>query len=258
MAEFSDGPGQAGGSGRPAGLVLADLVTVDTALQKALTQRESIDDALGISALQDKVTRLRQQKAAADNAADNHADQLRRLNQDAAKLRARRRDDIKGLSAAVDRERRRDLTHDLAVAERRLADVEEAIAGHTAPGGEPGEASAAEAALRSAVAELEDARAEAQRRRRDADTGVGSLREHSAGLRAELPGHLLRRYEQSEADSGAGAAVLAGSVCRACFMGLDPASLSEIHAAPADDPESCPECGTMLITGVAVSGESEG
>lgn len=250
-------PTPANTSGRPAHLVLADLVNVDTALQKATAELNGLQDDPGVRDSETQVARLRQRKVTAARAEEVHAEELRRMNQDAAKLRARRRDNVKGLSADVDVERRRDLTHDLTVTDRRLAEVEEAIDGHEKASDADSLQDAA-AQLDGAVAALETARQENRGRQEELDRDITSLTEHSTALRAELPAPLLRRYERSEGEHGVGAAVLAGSSCGACFMTLDQASLSEILRAPKDDPETCPECDTMLLPEATAYDEFQG
>lgn len=233
---------------RPAERVLRDLAAVDDRLRATRAEAGAYSGTEDIGRLEKDVTALRLQKVERQRQVEDVDGRLQRLTQDAAKLRARRRDDVKGLGAEVDVEGRRDLKHDLAVAERRLSDVEEGIR-QEEQARDAAEAAAAEARekLDAAVAALESARGQVAASRRELETRTASLQEHSDTLRAELPEQLRRRYERSERDNGVGAAVLAGSACRACFMTLDRASLATIQAAAADSPETCPECGTLLI-----------
>lgn len=242
-------------SGRPDHVVLWDLVNVDG--RRSVLAGES--GASGASSSSEEIARLekdvvaaRQAKAAAERETQDATLRLQRMQQDAAKLRARRRDDVNALGAAVDTEVRRDLKHDLDVAERRLAEVEEAIAaeGMSSQAADAAGDSDTEAALEAALAALDAAREAHAARHREITGQLESLQEHSDSLRAELESgspQLLRRYERGERDNGVGAAALAGSSCRGCFMTLDRASLAEILAAPKDDPASCPECGVMLL-----------
>ncbi|WP_291479128.1 C4-type zinc ribbon domain-containing protein [Corynebacterium sp.] len=248
---FPAGPGTPQrGSSRPVRTVLTDLVNVDSRWRALRTELAELRDAEDVRRREREVAEARRARVAADQAAAEDETRLQRLRQDAAKLRARRRDDLTGLRAAVDGERRRDLNHDLAVAERRLGEVEQAIAAEERsrrPGAVGDRVGEAQQALDRAVAGLEEARRRQEGRERELSGQCASLEEHSATLRAELPPAVRSRYENSEKENGVGAAALSGTACRACFMSLDRASLAEILEAPADTPASCPECGTMLL-----------
>lgn len=231
---------------RPARIVVNDLMNVDNRWRALRTELAEVRVSDDVRRLEQEVAVQRRAKVTADQAAGDDETRLQRMRQDAAKLRARRRDDIKSLGAAVDGERRRDLTHDLAVAERRLQEVEEAIAAEEQTHRSGADAGRARA-LEVAVVALDESRRSRDARERELSGQCESLKDHSAALRAELPSDLLRRYERSEKENGVGAATLTGSVCRACFMSLDRASLAEILRAPDDTPASCPECDTMLL-----------
>ncbi|MGP9725217.1 zinc ribbon domain-containing protein [Corynebacterium sp. AOP40-9SA-29] len=240
-------------SRRPAHVVLWDLVNVD-AKRSALAGEIGASGTSGaseeIASREKDVVAARQAKAAAERETQDATLRLQRMQQDAAKLRARRRDDINALGAAVDTETRRDLKHDLTVAERRLAEVEEAIEAEGTSSSGAGD-SDSDTVLEVALAALESARESHAARQREITGQLESLQEHSDSLRTELEEgsspQLLRRYDHAQRENGVGAAALAGSSCRACFMTLDRASLAEILAAPKDDPASCPECGVMLL-----------
>lgn len=242
---------------RPVRTVLTDLVNVDARWRSVDAQLAEVREGEDVRRREQEVAAARRARVAADQAVAEDEGRLQRMQQDAAKLRARRRDDIAGLKAVVDVERRRDLSHDLAVAERRLAEVEQAIeseerarraaADSDGSDGSASDASGASPAVEQALTALDDARRRQESRERELSGQCDSLQEHSTALRADLPDPVLRRYERAEKENGVGAAVLSGAVCRACFMGLDRASLTEVLEAPADAPAGCPECGTMLL-----------
>lgn len=251
MSEFFAAPHR---PTRPVRTVLTDLVNVDARWRSVDAQLAEVREGEDVRRREQEVAAARRARVAADQAVAEDEGRLQRMQQDAAKLRARRRDDIAGLKAVVDVERRRDLSHDLAVAERRLAEVEQAIESEERArraaadsDGSAGSASGASRALEQALTALDDARRRQESRERELSGQCDSLQEHSTALRADLPDPVLRRYERAEKENGVGAAVLSGAVCRACFMGLDRASLTEVLEAPADAPAGCPECGTMLL-----------
>ncbi|MGV0868433.1 hypothetical protein [Corynebacterium kalidii] len=251
MSEFFAAPHR---PTRPVRTVLTDLVNVDARWRSVDAQLAEVREGEDVRRREQEVAAARRARVAADQAVAEDEGRLQRMQQDAAKLRARRRDDIAGLKAVVDVERRRDLSHDLAVAERRLAEVEQAIESEERArraaadsAGTAGNASGASQAVEQALTALDDARRRQESRERELSGQCDSLQEHSTALRADLPDPVLRRYERAEKENGVGAAVLSGAVCRACFMGLDRASLTEVLEAPADAPAGCPECGTMLL-----------
>ncbi|MCJ7858538.1 hypothetical protein [Corynebacterium kalidii] len=250
MSEFFAAPHR---PTRPVRTVLTDLVNVDARWRSVDAQLAEVREGEEVRRREQEVAAARRARVAADQAVAEDEGRLQRMQQDAAKLRARRRDDIAGLKTVVDVERRRDLSHDLAVAERRLAEVEQAIESEErarrAAADSAGSASGASRALEQALTALDDARRRQESRERELSGQCDSLQEHSTALRADLPDPVLRRYERAEKENGVGAAVLSGAVCRACFMGLDRASLTEVLEAPADAPAGCPECGTMLLPG---------
>jgi predicted nucleic acid-binding Zn-ribbon protein len=233
---------------RPVRTVLTDLINVDARWRSLGTQLAEVREGAEVRRREQDVAAARRARIAADQAVTEDEVRVQRMQQDAAKLRARRRDDIAGLKAVVDGERRRDLTHDLAVAERRLAEVEQAIeAEERARRAAADTGNGAAQALDRAVSALEEARRRQESQERELAGQCDSLQEHSAALRADLPDPVRRRYERGEKENGVGAAVLSGAACRACFMSLDRASLTEVLEAPADAPACCPECGTMLL-----------
>ncbi|MGO3362025.1 MAG: zinc ribbon domain-containing protein [Corynebacterium sp.] len=245
---------------------LRELTQVDERSRLLTARLQALPESHEVQRLEDEVRNRRQKLAEADRVAEDLGMTLQRLRQDAAKLRARRRDDLRGLRAETDRERRQDLQHDLSVADRRLGEVEESIsreertvavfgdgAGTTGTGADgdepevPPAVSEARVALDGAGEKLDAARDTEKTVIRELHTKIDDLAGTSRFLRSQLPDDLRERYETGERENGVGAAQLAGAVCRSCFMSLDRASLSRIVNAPADALVTCPECGTLLI-----------
>lgn len=231
--------------------ILRDLTEVDERDRLLAARRQALPETAEVHRLESEVHRLRGELSAADRMSDDLGSRLLRLKQDASKLRARRRDDISGLRAETDQERRRDLKHDLTVAERRLGELEEAIdreeRTRAAFSGTSGTGQDARRKLDEAAAALDHARDEEKMVARDIENQRHDLAEASEMLRSRLPEDVRERYETGERENGVGAAVLADAVCRSCFMSIDRASLARIRSAPADALVSCPECGSLLI-----------
>lgn len=178
-----------------------------------------------------------------------------RLRQDVAKLRARERADVRSLSAEVDRERRRDLKHDLASTRQRLEELESRleqeermVAMFAAP-----EASSETNPETSPVSELDasiaTARAELERAENALRADIDAARSRMSSARESLSGApgLLEAYDLQLAEHGVGAATLKGRTCQACFMELDPMSLREIRSAGPGEIPRCPECNVLLL-----------
>lgn len=234
--------------------VLRELTEVDDRARSLTARRQALPDTEQVTALTADVDRRRSELAGLRRRSDDLDSTVRRLRQDASRLRERRREDIDGLRSVTDIERRRDLRHDLTVAERRLGEVEEAmereerlLAAFISTDGEPDKVTAAVVALETAVAERDRARDVEKAVLADIDRQLEDLAAASSALRDRLPQDVRARYEEAERSTGAGAALLAGNLCRSCFMSLDPQSLARIIAAPQDQLVTCPECDCLLI-----------
>lgn len=228
--------------------VLTELADVDERTRLLTARLQALPETAEVERLEavDEERRRRARRARGDGRGRSAT--LWRLTRDAANLRARRRRDTEGLRANPDTERRRDLKHDLAVAERRLAEIEDEIAreqrtleafgapADTAPGEDP---------------DLTRARTEQQAVVRDLTGQITDLERRSGELRDALPSAVLTLYRDGERDHGVGAAPLLGSSCGACFIDLDGATLRRFATAPADHVLTCPECGVVLLRDTA-------
>lgn len=235
--------------------VLRDLAGVDERVRVLTARLDALPETAEVARLTGEAETRRRRDLGTRRIAHDMAGTLHRLRADAARLRERRRTDIAGLRADTDVDRRRDLRHDLAVAERRLAEVEADIAreertletfgrpvtasGDVTPAGPAGQDRGDDALTRARVAE-ERAAAEI----RGELTG---LADRSADLRGRLPAAVLARYEESEREQGAGAAELAGATCRCCCIELDGATVRRFANTAPDRLVTCPECGVLLI-----------
>ncbi|AGP30511.1 hypothetical protein [Corynebacterium terpenotabidum] len=247
---------------------LIDLAATDERIRILTARLDALPETAEVERLEAEVESRRRAELDTRRIAHDMAGTLTRLQSDAARLRSRRRDDIAGLRADTDRDRRRDLQHDLEVAERRLGEVEAEIAreertlatfGHGDAAG-PAAGSATEdgdgdgdvhghgdgqrtevdAALDRARAEEADVADEIHRQLTD-------LRHRSITLRSELSGEILDRYVTSEREQGIGAVELDGPVCRCCCIALDHATARRFANTSPWRLVSCPECGVLLI-----------
>lgn len=234
---------------------LTDLVGVDERIRLLTARLDALPETAEVERLEEEAEARRRRDLGTRRIAHDMSGALHRLRSDAARLRERRRDDIAGLRADTDVDRRRDLRHDLAVAERRLAEVEADIAreertlatfGHAGATGDAA-AAASDGAVPAEDAALTHARAEEKEVTAEIRHQLAELTGRSTTLRGQLPTEILTRYEQCEREQGTGAAELSGSTCRCCCISLDTATVRRFANTPPDRLVTCPECGVLLI-----------
>ncbi|WP_443393856.1 zinc ribbon domain-containing protein [Corynebacterium falsenii] len=252
---------------------LAQLAASDDEISALEARLDSLPEQARLDDLLEKQAQRRQQVALRRSSAREKKQSVERLRQDVGKLRARAKANVKALSAEVDRERRRDLKHDLAATHTRLAVLEEWLrkadevaamfadeqeesagtfnSGHLA---DPivTHTSAGEAAGDDTDRDLADAIAEA---RRDVERAQNAIHadiqaatSRAQAARRKICQHVLDAYDRQRAEHGVGAAELKGRTCQGCFMELDPAFLREVKNSPADVLLRCPECNVLLLT----------
>lgn len=252
---------------------LAQLAASDDEISVLEARLNSLPEQARLDDLLEKQAQRRQQVALRRISAREKKQSVERLRQDVGKLRARAKANVKALSAEVDRERRRDLKHDLAATHTRLAVLEERLrkadevaamfadeqeesagtfnSGHLA-GPIVTHTSAGEAAGDSTDRDLADAIADA---RRDVERAQNAIHadiqaatSRAQAARRKICQHVLDAYDRQRAEHGVGAAELKGRTCQGCFMELDPAFLREVKNSPADVVLRCPECNVLLLT----------
>lgn len=251
---------------------LLDLVRVDERIALLSARLDALPEDARVERLEAEVTRHHREALSTRRIAHDMAGTLHRLRADAARLRARRQENVAALHAVTDPGRRHDLRHDLETAERRLAEIEDDIAreertlavfGHSlnqvsveldAEARNAAEEAAGDAvgdAGRSPIDELtttlDRARREAAEVAGEIRRQIGALSGESVDLRTALPPDVLARYEAGEREHGIGAAELAGATCRCCCIELDTATLRRFANTAPDRLVSCPECGVLLI-----------
>ncbi|WP_297008453.1 hypothetical protein [uncultured Corynebacterium sp.] len=228
---------------------LTELAGVDERLRLLTARLDALPETATVERLEQEAEERRRRVLSTRRIAHDMTGTLNRLRSDAARLRARRRADLAGLRADTDRDRRRDLRHDLAVADRRLAEIEAdidreertlATFGHAREDSGPDAGPDVDMTLRQARDEAEAVAGEIGQR-------VAGLRDRSGVLRGDLSPELRRRYEESEAEHGMGAAELAGATCRCCCIELDHSAARRIANTPLNHLVTCPECGVLLV-----------
>lgn len=252
---------------------LAQLAASDDEISVLEARLNSLPEQARLDDLLEKQAQRRQQVALRRSSAREKKQSVERLRQDVGKLRARAKANVKALSAEVDRERRRDLKHDLAATHTRLAVLEERLrkadevaamfadeqeesagtynSGHLA---DPivthttaGEA-AGDDTDRDLADAIADARRDVERAQNAIHADIQAATSRAQAARRKICQHVLDAYDRQRAEHGVGAAELKGRTCQGCFMELDPAFLREVKNSPADVVLRCPECNVLLLT----------
>ncbi|MDC7103743.1 C4-type zinc ribbon domain-containing protein [Corynebacterium falsenii] len=252
---------------------LAQLAASDDEISVLEARLNSLPEQARLDDLLEKQAQRRQQVALRRSSAREKKQSVERLRQDVGKLRARAKANVKALSAEVDRERRRDLKHDLAATHTRLAVLEERlrkadevaamftdeqeesagtfnsghladpIVTHTSAGEAVGDDTDRD--LADAIA---DARRDVERAQNAIHADIQAATSRAQAARRKICQHVLDAYDRQRAEHGVGAAELKGRTCQGCFMELDPAFLREVKNSPADVVLRCPECNVLLLT----------
>lgn len=214
-------------------------VAILTARLQTLPEREKLDQ------LKEKQVQARneQVKHRAQNKDQRH--DVLRLRREVAKLKERERADRKSLGVVTDKERRRDIRHDLESTHRRLQDFEERLerAVRTATMFDenlPGDTEAVST-------EIGEAQRAVERAENALQADMDAARSRIKNAETQLDPRLLEEFERGMEERGVGAAWLKGRMCQGCYMELDPLSMREIRNAPADALVTCPECNVILL-----------
>lgn len=178
-----------------------------------------------------------------------------RLRQEVAKLKQREAADRDELREVTDKEKRKDLKHDLAATQSRLEDFEERLgrAERTAImlDEDLPEFSANGSPEATGSAPSDGEIAEAQRALQQAENALQAdlqaAQTCADQARHEMAPAVLEVFEKQYEEHGVGAAWLNGRTCGGCFMELDPLTLRELRRAPAGELQHCPECNVIIL-----------
>lgn len=227
---------------------LQDISIIEARMQ-TLTERERLD-SLKRERSEGRTRQTRERVKGREQRTD-----VLRLRQEVVKLKQRETADRDALLEVTDKEKRKDLKHDLATTQRRLEDFEERLAraertaivldeelpqfsanDHNAAnnnGPTDGQIAEAERALERAENALQ------------ADLDAAESRADHA--RHDMAPAVLEIFEREYDEHGVGAAWLKGRTCGGCFMELDPMTLRELRHAPAGEIQHCPECNVIIL-----------
>jgi predicted nucleic acid-binding Zn-ribbon protein len=174
--------------------------------------------------------------------------QVARFESEIDAVRQREDRDRALLQSVADAKQLSELQHELETLQRRQSSLEDSLlevmerreelqaqqdAELATIDGLQAELTAAQQALDTALAEIDQTRTDRASRRDE--------------LIAALDLELVALYERQRARGGPGAGPLQGRRCGACRIEIDRGELSRIATAADDDVLRCPECGAILL-----------
>jgi predicted nucleic acid-binding Zn-ribbon protein len=229
---------------------LLDLAAVDAELTRAAHRRRSLPELAEVEQADKALLSGRDSVVAAETTASDLDRDIRKLEAEIDQVRAREdRDrallDSGSISSGKQLE---DLQHELATLRRRQTVLEDELLEVM----ERREATAADVEHgRVALADIEQRRLDAVRRRDEALADVRSTEEHGQEERGilvgELPADLVILYERIRARNGTGAAFVREGRCGACRLELDRTAIGHLRDAASDEVLRCEECGVVLV-----------
>jgi predicted nucleic acid-binding Zn-ribbon protein len=228
---------------------LLELAKVDAELSRATHRRRTLPELAEIDEAE-KVARGRRDALVEVRTAVSDLDrEVARQEREIESVRAREDRDRKLLeSGSVSPKQMTDIEHELQSLHRRQTALEDDLLELM----ERREALELDAQRTSAeVAKVEQAIAEASRRRDEAftdiDTTVARRRDDRAKLLPRFPDALLKLYERVREQKGIGAALLRARRCGGCQLDIERIAISAIKVAPEDDVVQCENCGAILV-----------
>ncbi len=231
---------------------LLELAAVDAELARIAHRRRSLPELAEIEQAEKDLLSGRDSLVAAETAASDLDREIRKLEAEIDQVRARQ-DRDRGLldSGSISSSRQlEDLQHELATLQRRQTVLEDDLLEVM----ERREATGADVDRgRAALADIEQRRLDAARRRDEALADLESTEEHRQQERhtlvGELPAALVALYERIRAQRGTGAALLRERRCGACRLELDRTAIGRLRDAAPDEVLRCEECGVLLVRG---------
>ena len=231
---------------------LLDLAAVDAELTRAAHRRRSLPELAEIEQIDKDLASSRDSLIAAETAASDLDREIRKLEAEIDQVRARR-DRDRGLldSGSISSGKQlEDLQHELATLQRRQTVLEDDLLDVM----ERREATGADLDRgHAALADIEQRRIDAARRRDEALADLTSTEENRQqerrALVGGLPADLVALYERIRAQRGTGAALLRQQRCGACQLELDRTAVGRLREAAPDEVLRCEECGVLLVRG---------
>jgi predicted nucleic acid-binding Zn-ribbon protein len=231
-------------------LKLLELQAVDTGLNQLAHRRRSLPELAAIADADSRAAALRNRLVDSETSVADLATEQRRLEADIDTVRQRAdKDQARMANAGIGAKEASGLQHEVASLARRQSVLEDELL-ELMEARESAEAQIA--ALKSELADVEQERGAAQKRRDELFTEIdgarGARTEQRASLAGALPTELLVLYEKvRDVNGGVGAAVLRQRRCEGCRLELAGNELADVRSAKPDQVLRCENCRRILV-----------
>ncbi len=232
-------------------LTLLQLQQADLTLERLSARRQALPETRRAKELAVEAAAARDRAVMRRTEASDLQREVRKLDDEVDKVRARaKRDaDLLASGTVVAARQLSELQHEIGSLERRQSDLEDAELELME------QVEQAERAQLQAESDRDQRAAAAQQSAADASAALAALtaeqrevEQRRGALAAEVPEDLLALYERIRSGHGGiAAAEFAGDQCGACRLQMIPAELAEVKTAPVDDVVRCEECGRILV-----------
>ncbi len=232
-------------------LTLLDLQTADLTLSRLIARRDALPEAQAAKQAAAAAAAARDRAVLRRTEAGDLQREVRKLEDEVEKVRARSRRDAELLAGGTISNVRQltELQHEIASLKRRQDELEDSELELME------QVEGAVAAQQAAERERDDLAAAAEQTRAAANDAMAELgkqyrqtKADRADLASRIPDDLLGLYEKIRADHGGiGAAEFAGDVCGGCRLELPPGDLAAVKSAPVDEVLRCEECRRILV-----------
>lgn len=229
--------------------LMADLADLDAELARLRHRRKTLPEEAEYTELQSRLETARDDVVRAEIASEDLGREYSRLDSELVGMTDRAAKNAGVLEQGkLSHRALEELQHEMTGLARRRSLLEEELLElmerQEATATEHQRAQATVIAVQTDLSVAEARLAEAVRELQLEQAGITERREQ---LAESLPDTLLALY-QRQVDAGKiGAGLLRGRRCGACRMELDPMTVANIGAKPADEVVRCEECGAILV-----------
>lgn len=227
---------------------LLELRNVDVLLSRVRHKVRHLPQEARVRELTSRAADLKNVVVRANTEASDIGREIAKTEDEAARVRLRADRDRQIAGSGVGTKQQQDLHHELATLERRQRELDDAELELLQRQEDLSEVIAKRSEeLKRVTAELEEATRgrDAERARLGADEL--DLNQRRAQVAAEIDVELMRAYDRSRAEGGAGAAEMSMDQCGGCQLQLAPVEAKRVRESAPDEVEFCEECGCILV-----------
>lgn len=225
------------------------LQATDIALTQLAHKRRTLPELAELDRLARELSALEDERVRAQVAVDDLDRDIARIDADVDQVRARASKDQARLDLGTGPAKELEaLQHELATLARRQSELEDAELELME---QREQAQGALDEVERRLAATGERRAEVERARDEALSTIAKDEAFRASARSpivsELPGDLVKLYEQIREQSGIGAALLRAGRCEGCRLELSGSERARVKAAAPDEVVRCEECRRIMV-----------